>query len=693
MSYTPHIAVDLSAVTLTLTTDNLHWLYAVLTVVVDEETLEETRTATIEASELHIDPLQYWESDGKIYYKIGYVDAVANGQRIPHMLWGNTKQKDYIPLELTTISPVLSTDNVIIKRSGAAYQTTVSAIEDYFNTKYSLLGHTHPYLSDTDSRIAQWNTAYSHSQSAHQAIINGTGFVKASGTTISYDNSTYEPAFSKNTAFNKNFGTTAGTVLEGRTFGTAANSAITDFAPASGSGNYIQNGTSQQSASNWNISGNGIAGGYLQATTAKLTNLTDGYIPYHISDASGLGNSPIYTDGTNVGIGGFNNIYKVYIESNDLYRTAIAINNSYSGSASSRIYLLNSSDTNSSDGFALINNGNNGQVNLLNYKNSDLALWTNSTDRLHITANGRVGVNTDIPQSEFETIGTIRSTYSKTDYNGFSAFMRGIVSNDDAFQLGIGVSGIGTSGEHKLITTGNYYNGTELRFWTSDTRQMTINSSGNVGIGYTTGTEITNNKLAVNGSAYFNTSLRVNNLSGTGTRLTTAASDGTLGSIVNGADGYVLKMVGTAISWQPESGGTETDPVFMAHTAHNITNGTGLLRNNGSGTWTYDNFNVQSLSGTAPTWNASSGMNATITLTGNTTITLSNLVAGTSGNLTVINAASVYTLTISGYTNKISPSVYSSSNILVTSGNSKIDVFSWYYDGTYLIWNGGNNYR
>jgi uncharacterized small protein (DUF1192 family) len=31
---------------------------------------------------------------------------------------------------------------------------------------------------------------------------------------------------------------------------------------------------------------------------------------------------------------------------------------------------------------------------------------------------------------------------------------------------------------------------------------MTIKASGNVGIGYSTGTEITNNKLAVNGNAY-----------------------------------------------------------------------------------------------------------------------------------------------------------------------------------------------
>ncbi len=37
--------------------------------------------------------------------------------------------------------------------------------------------------------------------------------------------------------------------------------------------------------------------------TAKLSALTDGYVPYHVSDASGLANSVIYTDGTNVGIG------------------------------------------------------------------------------------------------------------------------------------------------------------------------------------------------------------------------------------------------------------------------------------------------------------------------------------------------------------------------------------------------------
>ena len=37
--------------------------------------------------------------------------------------------------------------------------------------------------------------------------------------------------------------------------------------------------------------------------TAKLSGLTDGFVPYHVADATGLANSNIFYDGTNVGIG------------------------------------------------------------------------------------------------------------------------------------------------------------------------------------------------------------------------------------------------------------------------------------------------------------------------------------------------------------------------------------------------------
>ena len=114
---------------------------------------------------------------------------------------------------------------------------------------------------------------------------------------------------------------------------------------------------------------------------------------------------------------------------------------------------------------------------------------------------------------------------------------------------------------------------------------------------------------------------------------------------------------------------------------------------NGSSAAIHIVYAVQSLSGTTVTWNVNSGINATITLSGNTTITLSNLIAGTSGNIAVTNPSTLYTLTVSGYTNKISANAYLASNQLKVSGSSKLDVFSWYYDGTYLWWNGGQDYK
>lgn len=41
----------------------------------------------------------------------------------------------------------------------------------------------------------------------------------------------------------------------------------------------------------------------IQATTGLFTNLTNGYLPYHVSDASGLANSNVFYNGTNIGIG------------------------------------------------------------------------------------------------------------------------------------------------------------------------------------------------------------------------------------------------------------------------------------------------------------------------------------------------------------------------------------------------------
>lgn len=65
------------------------------------------------------------------------------------------------------------------------------------------------------------------------------------------------------------------------------------------------------------------------------------------------------------------------------------IRNDTTGVGTARLVLSNLSDTNAS-GFQIINNGDDGIVNLLNYKNTPLAFWTNSAERMRIDASGNI---------------------------------------------------------------------------------------------------------------------------------------------------------------------------------------------------------------------------------------------------------------------------------------------------------------
>jgi hypothetical protein len=129
--------------------------------------------------------------------------------------------------------------------------------------------------------------------------------------------------------------------------------------------------------------------------------------------------------------------------------------------------------------------------------------------------------------------------------------------------------------------------------------------------------------------------------------------------------------------------------------------GTGLNASSGRSSlglngWSTINNDVQTLtvSAGAAAWDTNAGINAKVTLTGNVTITLSNLATnGMSGTLTVINDATARTITFAGYTNKINPAVRIGANQVITSGGSFYDLFSWYWNGTHLFWNGSYNYN
>jgi len=100
---------------------------------------------------------------------------------------------------------------------------------------------------------------------------------------------TKEPSFTKNTAFNKNFGTTAGTVAEGN------DSRLSDSrTPTAGSNNYIQNQNASAQAANMWVSGAGQFGSSVMASGGFKANGLSGEIT---SVGSGAGVEVFYYAG------------------------------------------------------------------------------------------------------------------------------------------------------------------------------------------------------------------------------------------------------------------------------------------------------------------------------------------------------------------------------------------------------------
>jgi hypothetical protein len=242
---------------------------------------------------------------------------------------------------------------------------------------------------------------------------------------------------------------------------------------------------------------------------------------------------------------------------------------------------------------------------------------------------------------------------------------------------GLNISDITSTGNAANITANSATAGNALNISaTSLTTGNAINISGNNTI--TSGSLIKATGTVTTNTANGLLNIANNAASSTG-KVATIQANSTVGSGVNiYANGNVGINTTTPTFTTPANTGASI-PTLGVDGTINATNYTSSVQSLGNKTGAF-------------TWDQSLGNSATVTLTGNATLTVSNAKAGMYGIIVVKqDATGSRTLAFGAGTNKV---INGSAGVpFLTATASAVDILSYFYDGTTFWWTIGNNYN
>jgi len=220
----------------------------------------------------------------------------------------------------------------LVRMSGTtvSYDNATYATQSYVTTAVANLVNAAPSTLDTLNELAtalgndaNFATTITTSIATKQPQLSGTGFVKISGTTISYDNSTYLTTASASSTYLPLIGGTLTGILNGIT-ATFTHSSGETIVLSKGTGPSIKFSKTIATAQDWALAGEGSA--------FKLYDYTAGTTPFQIAVTTGAAtfNSTALFQGNSLTIGNATSATNVQL-----------IINGVSGKAQ-RIYFQNS---------------------------------------------------------------------------------------------------------------------------------------------------------------------------------------------------------------------------------------------------------------------------------------------------------------------------------------------------------------